>query len=235
MKDSMKNLSSLLRNIILTSLFLYFLHWKEYKSIDKDNLQAKVQEITEEFKMEKEPVLKAFRTVVYQAPMKLHCLALFIALLNAQSYEMAKEFINVAASLLNEGLEKSSFRKVKLLTRFFAELVNCNVVPTGNLVKLLDQYLYVGKEEMVRQERLDAYLYVVLTTIPWVDFKLIKAAVSLRNNCLIDLERIYSEVEQYMTERNARLETSGIQLAHEILSAYKSNTEPYLMQDVLIV
>jgi nuclear cap-binding protein subunit 1 len=111
-------------------------------------------------------------------------------------------------------------------TRFFAELANANVIEAGQLIGLLDLYLNVAEEPGVNQERVDAYVYVVLATIPF-------AAMTLKEKALQDFQRVYSKIETFIETRQAKLVTTGISAAHETLSVYQSKTEPYVMQDRL--
>ncbi len=65
--------------------------------------------------MNTENISKIFRLCIYQLPLKLHYLAVLVGLINTKNSEIAAEFVKIAAELLNEGLEASSFRKVKLM------------------------------------------------------------------------------------------------------------------------
>lgn len=52
--------------------------------------------------------------------------------------------------------------------RYIAELVNANVILPAQLIGLFDVLLTVLDEPGLRIERSDAFVYLVLATIPWV-------------------------------------------------------------------
>ena len=70
-------------------------------------------------------------------------------LLNAKNVQTGGTIVTMASDLLQESLLKYQWRNVKLLLRFFGELVNSNVILPTTLLNVMDQLLGVLEEETV--------------------------------------------------------------------------------------
>lgn len=73
-----------------------------------------------------------------------------------------------AHAAIQASLEASNFRSVKILVRFYCELLNANVILPSTLIALFDTLLSVKLELNVKQERSDAYIFCVMAGFPWV-------------------------------------------------------------------
>ncbi len=72
-------------------------------------------QIQQEYVENRDLVLATFRNCIYQVPYLISIYATLTGLLGVDNFEIASDFIKTAADVLNEGLETSSFRKVKLI------------------------------------------------------------------------------------------------------------------------
>jgi len=74
-------------------------------------------------------------------------------LLNAKNVQTGGTIVKMASELLQESLLKYQWRNVKLLLRFFGELVNSNVILPTTLLNVMDQFLNVLQEETILRVR----------------------------------------------------------------------------------
>lgn len=70
-------------------------------------------------------------------------------LLNAKNAQIGGTIVTMASDLLHESLAKYQWRNVKLLLRFFGELVNSNVILPTTLLNTMEQILAVLEEPTV--------------------------------------------------------------------------------------
>lgn len=78
-------------------------------------------------------------------------------LLNAKNAETGGTIVKMASDLLQESLTKYQWRNVKLLLRFFGELVNSNVILPTTLLQVMEQLLVVLEEPTVLRVRPRCY------------------------------------------------------------------------------
>ena len=127
--------------------------------------------------------------------------------------------------------------------------MNASVILPAQLIGLFDMFLAVLNEPNGRVERTDAFIYVVLATIPWVDpdrwaiysankklIALSQAAAELHYRTPNELTRVLTTIEQYMNVRKANAHKSGIAAALEALKPYRDLPEgrPYEQGDVSV-
>lgn len=74
-------------------------------------------------------------------------------LLNAKNVQTGGTIVKMASDLLQESLLKHQWRNVKLLLRFFGELVNSNVILPTTLLNVMDQFLNVLQEDTILRVR----------------------------------------------------------------------------------
>lgn len=98
-------------------------------------------------------------------------------LMNAKNMETGRHIVKMASELLQESLDKQLWRNVKLLLRFFGELVNSNVILPTTLLNLMGQLLSVLEEPTVIRVCVVWFFAFVLLTFP--DF-----TVDLPNNAI---------------------------------------------------
>lgn len=90
-----------------------------------------------------------FDTSILELPMKSAIYGTLTGLLNAKNVDTGLTIVTMASELLREALEKSQWRNVKLLMRFFGELVNSNVILPTTLLNVMNQFLAVLEEPTV--------------------------------------------------------------------------------------
>ncbi|KAJ3056349.1 Nuclear cap-binding protein subunit 1 [Rhizophlyctis rosea] len=195
---------------------------------DKQILQLFAQTVKTAYNGSPASVLKAFQLCVTQLPQKSSAFATMTGLLNLIDYDITAAFIKTVSDALQESLSRNEFRTVKILFRYLAELVNASVILPAQLIGLFDIFLAVLREENVRVERADAFIYVILATIPW-------AAAELHYRTPNELTRVLTTIEQYMASRKATAHQSGIAAALEVLKPYRDlpDCRPYEQGDRL--
>lgn len=96
------------------------------------------------------------------------------------------------------------------------------------LITLFDCFLNVIQEPSVAIERADAFVFTVMAALPW-------CSSTLHDRNLIELERIFNVLNEYMNLRGPMAINSDIPLAHKALSMYRDTTidTPYIQKDYL--
>lgn len=90
---------------------------------------------------------------ILELPMKSAIYGTLTGLMNAKNMETGGHIVKMAAELLQDSLDKQLWRNVKLLLRFFGELVNSNVILPTTLLNLMGQLLSVLEEPTVIRVR----------------------------------------------------------------------------------
>lgn len=90
-----------------------------FKLGDANNIQSNLEQVVpviqKEYDLDKESMIKAFKLCLFQVPFKISIYGTLTGLLNVRNFDIAADMIKAAADLLNEGLQDSAFRKVKLM------------------------------------------------------------------------------------------------------------------------
>ncbi|KAF9190188.1 Component of the cap-binding complex (CBC), partial [Haplosporangium sp. Z 767] len=167
-------------------------------------------------------ILKSLKACILELPMKSAIYGTLTGLLNAKNVETGGTVVTMASDLLKDSLSKYQWRNVKLLLRFFGELVNSNVILPSTLMNVMDQFLAVLDEPTVLRARADCAVFCVLATLPW-------CAADIRDRNPHDLEKILTRIEEYMM---AREEGGGIE-GLEITKVFKDDQCPYAQEDSL--
>jgi hypothetical protein len=115
---------------------------------------------------------------VYEQPVKTGIYGTLVGLLNTKNFEFGREIVTKVSNELQELLKNVDFRRLRLLVRFIAELVNANVLNPSTLLSLLGQFLSVlsedpssddkERQQLIQQRRSDAFAGVVMSTLLWV-------------------------------------------------------------------
>ncbi|KAF9207554.1 Component of the cap-binding complex (CBC) [Haplosporangium sp. Z 27] len=167
-------------------------------------------------------ILKSIKACILELPMKSAIYGTLTGLLNAKNMETGGTIVTMASDLLQESLAKYQWRNVKLLLRFFGELVNSNVILPTTLLNVMDQFLAVLEEETVLRARADCAVFCVLATLPW-------CAADMRDRNPHDFEKILGKIEDYML---ARGEGDGVE-GFEITKVFKDAQCPYIQEESL--
>ncbi|KAF9114720.1 Component of the cap-binding complex (CBC) [Mortierella sp. AM989] len=167
-------------------------------------------------------ILKSLKACILELPMKSAIYGTLTGLLNAKNMETGGTIVTMASDLLQESLAKYQWRNVKLLLRFFGELVNSNVILPTTLLNVMDQFLVVLEEETVLRARADCAVFCVLATLPW-------CAADMRDRNPHDFEKILGKIEDYML---ARGEGEGVE-GFDITKVFKDSQCPYVQEESL--
>ncbi|KAJ3297509.1 Nuclear cap-binding protein subunit 1 [Borealophlyctis nickersoniae] len=159
-----------------------------------------------------------------QLPQKASFYGTLTGIVNARNFKTGGAFVRAACDILQQAVNANEFRTVKITLRYIAELVNANVIRPAQLIGLFDVFLTVLSEPNVPVRRADAFVYVLLATIPWVGSQ-------LRDRTPSELDRVLATVEGYMNSRKQNAPV-GIAQALEALKTYRDG-EPYNQGDRL--
>jgi nuclear cap-binding protein subunit 1 len=153
---------------------------------------------------------------VTELPAKAPVYGTLVGLLNVNGHDIVGKLMTEFNKTLEEALSESNFFKVKLLLRFYGELVNANVILPATYCGLLNDLLAPLDQSNQLRQRLDCIVYIILATLPWCGKDL-----SERNSS--ELNQILKKIEIYMQRR-------GNIPSLDIFYRFKNNTES---QDVL--
>ncbi|KAF9903314.1 Nuclear cap-binding protein subunit 1 [Lobosporangium transversale] len=167
-------------------------------------------------------ILKSLKACILELPMKSAIYGTLTGLLNAKNMQTGGTIVTMASDLLQDNLAKHQWRNVKLLLRFFGELVNANVILPTTLLNVMNQFLAVLEEETVIRARADCAVYCVLATLPW-------CAADMRDRNPHDFEKILGRIEDYMLAR----EEGGGAEGFEITKVFKDSDCPYIQEEPL--
>ncbi|KAF9128208.1 Component of the cap-binding complex (CBC) [Mortierella sp. 14UC] len=167
-------------------------------------------------------ILKSLKACILELPMKSAIYGTLTGLLNAKNAETGGTIVKMSSDLLQESLAKYQWRNVKLLLRFFGELVNSNVILPTTLLQVMEQLLVVLEEPTVLRARADCAVFCVLATLPW-------CAADIHDRNPHDFEKILGRIEDYMT---AREEGDGVE-GFEITKVFKDSLCPYVQEESL--
>lgn len=192
------------------------------------NWDPVVQEFQESYTSASEVFLRGFELCVTQVPFKIPYYALLTGLLNTRNHDLGADLLSTASKALNKALDDSEFTKVKLLVRYFGNCLNANVILPAQLIAVFDSFLGVITEQGVTVERSDAFVHCVMAALPW-------CASELRDRHLLELDRIFSILTEYMNSRSGLIEAAGIPLAYFTLAVYRDTSidKPYIQKDQL--
>ncbi|KAG0349619.1 Component of the cap-binding complex (CBC) [Podila humilis] len=166
-------------------------------------------------------ILKSLKACILELPMKSAIYGTLTGLLNAKNMETGGAIVNMASDLLQDSLNKQQWRNVKLLLRFFGELVNSNVILPTTLLNLMGQLLAVLEEPTVIRARADCAVFLVLATLPW-------CAADIHDRNPHDFEKILTSIDNYMMIREGEN-----MYGFEITKVFKDAQCPYIQEEPL--
>uniref|UniRef100_A0A3P9L725 Nuclear cap binding protein subunit 1 n=1 Tax=Oryzias latipes TaxID=8090 RepID=A0A3P9L725_ORYLA len=125
---------------------------------------------------------------------KLTVYTTLVGLLNARNYNFGGEFVEAMIRQLKETLKNNFYNEAVYLVRFLSDLVNCHVIAAPSMVAMFENFISVTQEEDVPQVRLDWFVYVVLSCLPWVGKELYEKKD-------VEMDRLLSQIEGYLKRR----------------------------------
>ncbi|CEP08839.1 hypothetical protein [Parasitella parasitica] len=139
-------------------------------------------------------VQDTLKACVTELPAKAPVYGALIGLLNVSNYEVVGKLMTEFNKSLEEAVAETNWFKLKQFLRFYAELVNANVILPTMYCNLLNDLLAVIDQPSQLRQRLDCVVYIVLSTIPW-------CGKELSDRCPADLDQIFKKIEIYMQRR----------------------------------
>ncbi|GAM22055.1 hypothetical protein SAMD00019534_052300 [Acytostelium subglobosum LB1] len=132
---------------------------------------------------------------ISQLPYKTPIYATIVGKMNLKNHEFGKEIVCTLVDELNDCLAKQRFNSAKLLVRFIGGLVLTNVLPAQSMFETFETLLSVLNQADYTQTKADFYVYLVMTTIPWV-------AGHLAQTHQTQLQSLLEELESYLSSRS---------------------------------
>uniref|UniRef100_A0A8C7HR55 Nuclear cap-binding protein subunit 1 n=1 Tax=Oncorhynchus kisutch TaxID=8019 RepID=A0A8C7HR55_ONCKI len=127
-------------------------------------------------------------------PEKLTVYTTLVGLLNARNYNFGGEFVEAMIRQLKETLKANLYTEALYLVRFLCDLVNCHVIAAPSMVAMFENFVSVTQEEDVPQVRSDWFVYVVLSSLPWVGKELYEKKD-------VEMDRLLNQIDGYLKRR----------------------------------
>jgi len=192
----------------------------------QSDLESLVKVLLNEYNNNKDTILNTLKVCITEIPTKSGIYATLTSLLNSNSYEFGVEIISTTCDAMEDALKNGKWTTVKLLMRYFAELVNFNTIMPFSYLGMIDTFLGAIHEHNVKLERSDFFVYCILATLPW-------ACEYLNESVPSELEKIYSAIEDYMNSRIEKIESLGRSPTLQLLQYYRDCDSPYEQVDYL--
>uniref|UniRef100_A0A672QPP6 Nuclear cap binding protein subunit 1 n=1 Tax=Sinocyclocheilus grahami TaxID=75366 RepID=A0A672QPP6_SINGR len=142
----------------------------------------------------KSKILRILCAVARLLPEKLAVYTTLVGLLNARNYNFGGEFVEAMIRQLKETLKSNLYSEAVYLVRFLSDLVNCHVIAAPSMVAMFENFVSVTQEEDIPQVRSDWYVYVVLSSLPWVGKELYEKKD-------VEMDRLLNQIEGYLKRR----------------------------------
>ncbi|CAL4099178.1 unnamed protein product [Meganyctiphanes norvegica] len=163
----------------------------------ESNLEGLASVLEADINNYKSKILKILSDCAVTMPEKTTIYTTLVGLLNAKNYNFGGEFVDMMAKKLKEALKACMWRTARYVLRFFSDMVNCHVISTNSLLQLLHTLLDTARDDNSPQVRSDAYVYAVLSCLPWVGRELYEKKEQ-------DLERLLKHIEIYIRKRTRK-------------------------------
>ena len=109
---------------------------------------------------------------VRKLPTKTAVYGTLVGLINTTDPEFGQQVVDMAMQELQECLDNGVGSGCKLLLRFLAELVQANVVPPADLLRIFNELIEAGADFERSKHNCDFYVYLVVITLPYVGHQL---------------------------------------------------------------
>jgi len=142
----------------------------------------------------KHKIMKILCECVVSLPEKLTVYTTLVGLLNAKNYNCGGEFVEMLVRSLKDALKTGEFENARMMVRFLADLVNCHVLVASSLIQMYDSFVEVTLEDGIPQVRSDIYVYLVLSSLPWVGRELYEKKEK-------ELDDVLQTIDGYLSKR----------------------------------
>ncbi|KAF2069159.1 hypothetical protein CYY_009519 [Polysphondylium violaceum] len=136
-------------------------------------------------------LFKCISSLSYKTPIY----GTLVGLMNVKNFQFGKEIVCTLIDEINNAFANKKFFSLKLLIRFIPELILANVLHTNAIFELYETLLSVLNTPDYTQNKADYYVYLVMSTIPWIGEHLSK-------NHLGQLNAVIDELESYVASRS---------------------------------
>ncbi|KAH8374866.1 hypothetical protein KR200_007801 [Drosophila serrata] len=136
-----------------------------------ENLSCFLSSVMESHKVD---ILRILETCVLEHPGHVSAYATFVGLANVRSYRFGADCIQFMVMKLRHYVIEGEWLKVRVLLRFLADLLNCNVITGASLMKLLNAFvtdcedLSETRDNGDELARRDWLAFCVLSALPFV-------------------------------------------------------------------
>lgn len=154
----------------------------------ESNLEGLVSVLEADLGTFRMKILRILSDCAIRMPEKCTIYSTLVGLLNAKNYNFGGEFVDHMVKTFKESLKGCKWEPARYSLRFLADLVNCHVISASSLLQLLDTMIDVSNEDGVPQVRRDWFVFVVLTTLPWVGRDLYEKKEQALENLLVRIE-----------------------------------------------
>ncbi|KAJ3022372.1 UNVERIFIED_CONTAM: Nuclear cap-binding protein subunit 1 [Siphonaria sp. JEL0065] len=172
--------------------------------------------------------LSSLIACITEIPMKTTIYGCLTGLLNLRDSSLVGLVVEETSRALEDAVRTGDFKSMKLLLRYFGELVNAGVITGTSYLDLIANMLVVISSNGVKPQLIDAIVSVVLGALPW-------ASYHLSHNDPDGLQNVVSTVDMYITRRRESLLTGSLGEVFDALKVYRDcpNNEPYVQIDRL--
>ncbi|KAJ3062363.1 Nuclear cap-binding protein subunit 1 [Podochytrium sp. JEL0797] len=176
----------------------------------------------------KNPFVERLIDCITEIPMKTTIYGCLTGLLNLRDFALVGMVVEETSRALEDAVRTGDFRAMKLLLRFFGELVNAGVITGTSYLDIIANMLIVIDNPSVKPQLIDAIVFVVLAALPWASFHLYQ-------NDPEGLQKVMNVVGAYMARRRDSLLTGALGQVFDALKVYRDcpDNEPYSQVDKL--
>ncbi|CAG5121145.1 unnamed protein product, partial [Candidula unifasciata] len=159
----------------------------------ESNLEGLASVLEADLPNYKHQIMKILCDCVVSFPEKLTVYTTLVGLLNAKNYHCGGEFVEMLVRNLKDALKTGEFDNARIMVRFLSDLVNCHVLVAASLLQMFDNFVEVTLEDNIPQVRSDVYVYLVLSSLPWVGKELFEKKENELNTMLVTIENYLSK------------------------------------------
>jgi hypothetical protein len=167
---------------------------KSHNSLESnlDDLSRHVIDAIPKFKNK---IMSFLAGSILEQPHKVTIYSTLLGLINVKDYEFTQAFLDyLLSALLPRALQSYQLIQSEILVRFLADLVNSNVISTSSLLILFEKFLSVLEETSPRLRK-DAYVGLVLKTLPW-------CGRALNHTRGEELRKMLKRIDKYLNARD---------------------------------
>ena len=127
----------------------------------------------------------------------------------------------------SNSIQTSDFKSAKTSLRFLSELALAHVIKSTELVSFYELLLSPLDDADLNVRKCDAFVYLILISIPFV-------GSLLQNEATVDFTKMLSRISVFIKSRSGLKESAGVTLALSGLSVYRSANLSYDQVDVYL-